>query len=186
MTVCEFCSGFSGEKKNEVQRKWYESKTVHIRTVHPSFSRRMKGYWKAFSTFQLSFPAFLLPCTSLLCLLSIYLIPQRVFRDHSEGSEPLSSHRSGVSFISLDYKCLKLELLSHSWMACRKQRKPHRNRSTRYLRGSRLFGPLGKRINRYFIMLKSTLMSAGDVCRSACLFYLFPQINGKSWKAESK
>lgn len=165
MTTCEFSGGFSGEKKNEVQGEWYESKTISIWTGHPSFSWRTKGCWRAFGAFQLSFPAFLLPCTPLLCLLSIYLIPQREFIDHTKGSEPLSSDRSGVSFISAHYKCIKLELLSHSWMACRKQRKPHRNRGTRYLVGSRLFGPIGKR-NLYFTLLKSKLLLAGDVCTS--------------------
>ncbi len=91
--TCEFSGGFSGKKRNEVQVEWYETKTIFILTEHSSVSRTTSGYWKVFSALQLYFPAFLLPCTSLLCLLFTYLILQSGLKDHSKGSEHLSLHR---------------------------------------------------------------------------------------------
>lgn len=63
MRMCEFSSGFSWEG-------W-----IMKRSTMMMMTQRWRVPGKL-SAFQLSFPTFLLPCTLLMCLLSIYLIPQ--------------------------------------------------------------------------------------------------------------
>lgn len=58
--------------------------------------KKDEGLLEHFSAFQLSFPA----CTSLLRLLSGYLIPQREFIHHSKGNEALPSQRKWSIHIS--------------------------------------------------------------------------------------